>query len=218
MATALNQRSLYGIAGGLAAPQEGGFLGGLFSGLSGTLGGFAKYTDQTHEQERQRIRDMIEERRYQERMAMENERLGMERRRLAIAERPSAAEDYTVPYTTPEGDIQRTEPFYTQGVAPALKKTAGAQFFQQQYARPERPDPFALWLKKQEWEKTHPEPPKLRADVLERIDGINQMNAFDPKDRATLENIVKNPATQEEREAAERKIRSAMNWLPQPTR
>lgn len=58
------------------------------SGLSGTLGGFAKYTDTTQEQERQRIRDMVEERRYQERMAMENERLGLERRRVAIAERP----------------------------------------------------------------------------------------------------------------------------------
>lgn len=51
------QRALQSFAGGLAAPPQGGFFGGLASGLSGSLGAGMQYDQRQHEQERQRIKD-----------------------------------------------------------------------------------------------------------------------------------------------------------------
>ena len=191
-----NPRAVQGVIGGLTAPIDPytvgneGFFSGLLRGLGGATEATQRYDFMTHQQERQRAQDAAAA----ERLRIEQERLGLEQRRVAVLERPRAGEaeeDYTVPVTDAEGDIQRAEPFYLQGVPRALKKTAGAQFFQQRFAPPPRPDPFESFLRREEYkeerERLAPEkiPTRIPKDVSEQdiLESLDELGTRDLKEK-----------------------------------
>lgn len=56
------EAALAALAGGLSAPGRPGTVGGLTSGLAGSLGGYMGYQRQKHEDERQAVKDAAAER------------------------------------------------------------------------------------------------------------------------------------------------------------
>lgn len=79
-------RELASLAGGFSAPSSGGFWGGLSAGLSGSLGGASRFDVQTHEDEKDQLRRMMEERR----VMLDEQRYGLEARRVASSEASDA--------------------------------------------------------------------------------------------------------------------------------
>lgn len=140
----LDPRRLSGIAGAFSQPSSGGFWSGLTAGLGGSFAGLAKYDIQTHEAERDQLRQMMEERRF----ALDQSRYDLEQRRVTAEETRAntaaqkAEPDWNVTVQGPDGEPVTGLPPYLQGVPPAARSAASQQFYEKMYATPAK-DEFA---------------------------------------------------------------------------
>lgn len=138
---------LAGLSGAFSAPAPmNTFWGGATAGLAGSLGGAAAYAQNTHEQEKEMLRQMMEERRLaiEQSRATEDARHNLATESVATAKEP----DWTV--STPQyGPTEsgaalppvKQLPEWLQGVPPAGMAAANQQYFEKKYAVPKEPKP-----------------------------------------------------------------------------
>lgn len=205
------RRMLSGLAAGFGKYNPGGgFVENLFRGFSGSLGGTLQANQMQHEEERQAIRDAAD----RQRQANEDAyRQRTEQR--AIGAEARAIEDQNwqrVDRARPDRSGYQALPWWlSPGVDPELRAKAQADEFRAPQGR--QPTEWEQFKGMSDAERKDYEDfrrlfggGKLREDVADRLDIINQMDPHNPEHATRLEGILKNPATKEEYEAAKRKL------------